>query len=150
MSNAHTLEAIAHLIEKCLTFEVTKTTVPTMRGQQKHIIQQDRDGTYRQRTRNEWRITNITFCGNTLDEWSDEMAAESAQRWIPACRYYGMAWATSKEALAELRDDLIDYNATQVLALLKCAQTWDHNRVLGQQTIDTMHLHLSEVARAEQ
>jgi hypothetical protein len=150
MSTFYTHEMIAQKIDQCLTFEITKTTVPTMRGQQKHIIQQDRDGTYQQRTRNEWRITNITFCGIPLNEWSDEMAAESAQHWIPACRYYGMAWATKKEALAELGEDIVDYNATQILGLLNCTQTWDHNRVLGKQVIDDMHLHMHERFRATQ
>ena len=129
---------IQELFTKCIGYEVVKTEVPTMRGSQKHIIQQDREGIYETRTRKSFEVTNITFCGLLFDEWEKEMVCETGGRWVPSYRYSNFSWATKKEAFAELQQDLIEYNAKHIFALTTSTQLWDSERVLGKNLIAQM------------
>ena len=134
---------IQKLLINCVGYEVVKTEVPTMRGSQKHIIQQDREGLYKQRTRTSWEITNLTFCGLPFQKWEEEMVCETRSSWIPSYKYSHLSWATKKEAIAELQEDFIEYNAKYILAFVTSERVWDHERVLGNQLIEQMESFIS-------
>lgn len=120
-TNTYTTKALTELIASCVAYEVTKTQVPTMRGQQKHIVQQDREGVYKTRTRVEWELTNITICGISISEWSDSITAQ-ARFWCPAYKYDAGKWDTQKEAVAELQEFFVEYNAMNLNQFLNAPQ----------------------------
>jgi hypothetical protein len=136
---------IQELLTNCVGYEVAKTEVPTMRGSQKHIIQQDREGVYKQRTRSSWEITNLTFCGLSFDKWEQEMIRETRASWVPTYRYSNSSWATKKEAVEELQEDLVAYNAKRIFALINSTHVWDDERVLGKQIIAQMTAFVSNI-----